>query len=139
MKSLHPAPRAARGFTLIELMVVVVIIGVLAAIALPAYQDRVVSTRRNAAKACILERSQFLERFYTTNLTYVGANPPPCQSQGDLAAFYTFGQVLAARTYTVTATPIGQQLARDTKCGTLSINNTGVKTKTGSESVDFCW
>ena len=139
MKSLHPAPRASRGFTLIELLVVVLIIGVLAAIALPAYQDRVMTTRRNAAKACILERSQFLERFYTTNLTYAGANPPPCQAQGDLATSYTITQALAARTYTVTATPIGRQLARDTQCGTLSINNTGVKTKSGSGTVDFCW
>jgi type IV pilus assembly protein PilE len=55
----------AKGFTLVEVIIVVLILSVLAAIAYPAYQDSVVKARRNAAKACVMEASQFLERFST--------------------------------------------------------------------------
>ena len=135
--------RAAAGFTLVEMVIVVLIISVLAAIAYPAYQDSVVKARRNAAKACVMEASQFLERFYTTNnLTYVGgpAAWTGCAAGTDVTNHYTVTPVAAGpRAYTVTAVPRALQLVKDTQCGTLSINNTGVKTKTGSKSVDYCW
>ena len=137
--------RAALGFTLVEMIIVVLIISVLAAIAYPAYQDSVVKARRNAGKACVMEASQFLERFYTTNnLSYVGGDAAwlaiGCAAGTDVTNHYNVRPVVAgARAYTVTAAPLGRQLAKDTQCGTIGINNTGVKTKTGTESVDFCW
>jgi type IV pilus assembly protein PilE len=134
------SPKTAKGFTLVEVIIVVLILSVLAAIAYPAYQDSVVKARRNAAKACVMEASQFLERFYTTNLTYVGAAFPGCNAGTDVTNHYTVTPVIAgARAYTVTATPRALQLVKDTQCGTLSLNNTGVKTKTGTESLDYCW
>lgn len=135
--------RAAAGFTLVEVIIVVLIISVLAAIAYPAYQNSVVKTRRNAAKTCIMEASQFMERFFTTNnLTYVGAPAAwtGCAAGTDVTNHYVVTPVATGpRAFTVTATPQGLQLAKDTQCGTLSINNIGVKTKTGSQSVDYCW
>lgn len=135
--------RAAAGFTLVEVIIVVLIISVLAAIAYPAYQDSVVKARRNAAKACVMEATQFMERFFTTNaLTYVGAPAAwtGCAAGTDVTNHYTVTPVAAGpRAFTVTATPRGLQLAKDTECGTLSINNIGVKTRSGSESVDYCW
>lgn len=140
--------RAATGFTLVEVIIVVLIISVLAAIAYPAYQDSVVKSRRNAAKACVMEATQFMERFFTTNnLTYVGAPAAwaGCAAGTDVTNHYTVTPVAVAAgpagrsTYTVTATPQGLQLAKDTYCGTLSITSAGVKTKSGSESVDYCW
>ena len=137
--------RNAAGFTLVEVVIVVLIISVLAAIAYPAYQDSVVKTRRSAAKACVMEASQFMERFYTTNnLTYVGAPAAwlaiGCAAGTDVTNHYTVTPAAPnARAYTVTATPRGLQLAKDTYCGTLSINSTGVKTESGSESRDYCW
>ncbi len=135
----HPA----KGFTLIEVMIVVLIISVLAAIAYPAYQDSVVKSRRSAAKACIMEATQFMERFYTTNnLTYVGAPAAwtGCAAGTDVTNHYTVVPLATGpRAYTVTATPQGLQLAKDTSCGTLGITNTGVKTKSGSQTVDYCW
>ena len=140
--------RAAAGFTLVEMVIVVLIISVLAAIAYPAYQDSVVKARRNAAKACVMEASQFLERFYTTNnLTYVGGPAvwAGCAAGMDVTNHYTVTPVAVAAgpagrsTYTVTAVPRALQLAKDTQCGTLSINSAGLKTKTGGKSVDYCW
>jgi type IV pilus assembly protein PilE len=134
---------AAVGFTLVEVTIVVLIISVLAAIAYPAYQDSVVKSRRSAAKACVMEATQFMERFFTTNnLTYVGAPAvwTGCAAGTDVTNHYTVTPLATGpRAFTVTATPRGLQLAKDTYCGTLSINNVGVKTKSGSESVDYCW
>ena len=84
------ALRRESGFTLIELMIVVSIIGILAAIAIPAYTAYVTRGNRSAARACASEMTQFMERYYTTNLTYVGAAPVlGCQTEGGLDTRYT--------------------------------------------------
>ena len=126
------------GVTLIELMIVMVIIAILSAIAIPAYQSHVTKTNRRAAQSCLSEGAQFMERFYTTNLTYVGAAPNfSCKDDGNLSTRYTFGTSnLAAKTYTVTATPINAQLTRDTLCGALSINQDGTR---GAAATTGCW
>jgi len=61
---------ATQGFTLIELMIAVAIVGILAAIAYPSYIEHVRKTRRADAKAVVLELSQWMERFYTENSRY---------------------------------------------------------------------
>ncbi|MEQ1513964.1 MAG: type IV pilin protein [Lysobacteraceae bacterium] len=138
--------RMAAGFTLVELIIVVLIIAVLAAIAYPAYQDSVVKTRRGAAKSCLLESELFMQRFFTTNLRYnqtlagVAVALPACAAGTDVTNHYNVAlTAVAARTYTLTATPQGLQAAKDTACGTLSINQVGAKTKTGTETLDYCW
>lgn len=133
--------RKAKGFTLIELMIVVVIITVLAAIAYPAYINHTVNTRRAAASACLTEAAQFMERYYTTNMTYVGAALPALGCANELSQFYTFALVGAptATAYNLSAAPQGQQASRDTKCGTLGLNQLGAQTISGSSSVAECW
>lgn len=126
-----------RGFTLIELMVVVAIIAILASIAYPAYMDYIVKTRRSAGAACLMEQAQFMERYYTTNMGYTGAVPPATACTNELAAHYLFGFSAgpAAATYTLAATPQGSQASQDS-CGTLSINQAGTKSSEGDSS---CW
>lgn len=133
-----------RGFTLVELMIVVAIIAILAAIAYPSYTNYITKTRRSAAAACAVEAAQYMERYYTTKMTYLNAVLPQTQCMNDLAGSYTIqlsaAPALAATSYTVEAVPEGTQASRDTKCGTLSINQAGTKAETGSAATAAeCW
>lgn len=136
------------GFTLIEVLIVVGIIGLLAAIAIPNYTSSLVKGRRAQAASCLQEHAQFMERYYTTNLAYdqtaAGvANTLPglgCTTENRLNTYYTFSlPTLTARTYTVTATPIGSQLTADAVCKALSINQAGARSITGTGSVTNCF
>lgn len=140
------APRAAAGFTLVELMIVVFIITLLAAIAYPSYMDQIVRVRRDAAKTCLSESAQFMERFYTTNLRFdqtlagVPVALPPCNSGTDVTNYYTISlTAVGQRNYTLQAAPKPAQASRDGTCGTLGIDNTGTKTESGTGTVDYCW
>ena len=133
--------RREAGFTLIELLIVIAIVGILAVIAVSTYQDQIVKSRRAAAAACLQEAAQFMERYYTTNLTYVNATAPTCDVE--VAAHYaapSFVGTPAAKTYTLQIVPSGAQATRDTLCGTLSINQQGVRGEGGTASTaDQCW
>lgn len=107
------------GFTLIELMIVVAIIGIIAAIAFPSYQGYVERTNRKAAVAEMLNMQQQLERFYTVNNgTYTGASV----SMDPSIKGYAIAAAINAQGYTITAVAGANS---DPKCGNLTINSTG--------------
>jgi len=131
----------AMGFSLIELMVAVAIIGILAAVALPSYQNYVRQSNRSGAKTILYENAQFMEQFYTENNRYdqdLGGTAPTlpiAQSPRTGTAQYTITRALAANTFTLTATPTGS-MTGDT-CGVLTLTNTGVQGAGGN--VADCW
>jgi type IV pilus assembly protein PilE len=123
--------------TLIELLVVTSIIAILAAIAYPSYQRYVARTHRNAAAACLSQYAQFMERFYTTNLTYLNAAPVmSCRLENDLNRYYTFAVTIPdARTFVARATPVGAQATLDAACGALSLDQSGGRLPANNS----CW
>ena len=134
--------RQVAGFTLLELMITVAIVAILSTIAYASYTNQVVKSRRAAAANCLQERAQFMERYYTTNMTYLGA-PDPAQCGPDIDAFYSvgFSGTPDAKTFVIQAVPQGAQDSGDGKCKTLGINAQGSRTSSGTASSTpaECW
>jgi type IV pilus assembly protein PilE len=124
-----------KGFTLIELMIGVCIVGILAAIAYPAYTDYLNRTRRSDGKAVLLNTALYMEHYYTENNSYAGATITGIglTDANSQEGYYTVSiSTLTPTSYTLTATPVGSQ-ANDT-CGALTLTNTNVQ----GPSAD-CW
>jgi type IV pilus assembly protein PilE len=139
------------GFTLVEVMIVLTVVGLLTVIAVPSYQSYVVKGKRNQARAVLMSVSQMEERYYTNNNTYyaVSAVPPNAEPQGwpnfvgnsmtariyNIAVASSVGSTIA-NSYTITATPSNG--FADTQCGSLTLDNTGTKGSTLG-NVSPCW
>ena len=138
-----------KGFTLVELMIVVAIVGILAAIAYPSYQEQVRKSRRADCAGELTLLANAMERFFTLNGTYTGASvtganpifPDECPIDGGTASYdFDVNVTNLGLGYTVTAAPKGPQ-AGD-KCGTLTLTHTGdqdVSGATGGMTKAECW
>lgn len=134
-----------KGFTLIELMIVVAIIGIIAGIAYPSYMESVRKSNRADAKATLNDISHRLQRCFTTYNAYNNANcaiATSLSSGGTVDSgerLYSVSAVLAATTFTLTAAPVsGKTQASDSKCASLTLTNAGVRNATGTLGTD-CW
>jgi len=133
----------SKGFTMIELVVAILIVGILTAVAVSSYQDYTLRAQRGDAKAVLLEVAGWMERNYKTtglyNVNPAGAAiaaPPITQSPRDGTARYAVSfSVIAAQSFTTQAVPAGA----DAECGTLTLNNLGVQTVSGTGTVADCW
>lgn len=141
-----------RGFNLLELMIVVAIIGIIAAIAYPSYLQQIRDTRRADCSGAMVSLANSMERHYSVNGSYLGAavagantGAPAifsgsCPVDGGVANYTLTIQAATASTYTLNAAPAGPQA--DDKCGTLSLSNTGVKGVAGADAGitwQDCW
>ena len=116
------------GFTLIEMMVVVLIIGILSAVAFPSYVSYVQKSRRFEAQAALYEVAARMERYYTEKNTYADAEEPSDTSHYEISFVSP-----PAQTYVIQAVPQGKQ--GEDGCGTLTLAHTGAYTPT----TNGCW
>lgn len=131
--------RANKGFSLVELIIVMVVAGVIAAIAIPSYQEQSRRGRRSAATAALLDATSRQEQFFLDNKTYTttiiagGLNMNAITESGSyaLSVDAPTGACQLNRCYSVRATPQGAQSADS--CGALTINSERVK------SPNDCW
>lgn len=118
--------RQSGGFTLIEVMIVVAIVAILASIALPAYNDQIKKSRRTDAQRELVSYAQQLERWFSTNGTYLNGAGTACGvAYGGASAHYGVVGACTATTFTITATPVsGTSQAAD---GTQTLDEKGTR------------
>ncbi len=132
--------KSSRGFTLIEIMITVVIIGILAAIGLPAYQNYVLRAGRTEGQAALMDISARLEQYYLGNKTYTqdiaGDLNTNTTTESNRYDIIVTGCPIAT-CYLITATAVNAQAA-DATCATLTLNSSDVKGASGTDP-DACW
>jgi type IV pilus assembly protein PilE len=143
--------KLSKGFTLIELMIVVAVIGILAAIAYPSYKEQIDKSRRANAKSVLLDAQAYMERVYSENYaydkdtsgvlinsaTYFQSNFTVAPKPGDGNPAYTVSLSATTQQYTITAAPISPGVMANDKCGTYRVNRTGRKSVVGYDTTKF--
>jgi type IV pilus assembly protein PilE len=137
--------RGQRGVTLIELMMVVAIVGILMAIAIPSYRRYVVRANRTDAKVALLQTAANLERCYTNSTPY-SYSGTKCTTDVTLpftvpSGTYVISHVgaRAQSTYSLRAAPQGAQATGDAECGSFNLNQLNQQTISGTGVAAKCW
>lgn len=137
--------RAMRGFSLVELVIAMAVVGILTAIAVPAYSQYVQRSHRSDARLALMRAAQWMERYRTDWGSYSNAANPPVLPK-DMAvspatgkAQYDIAVVPTAMTFTLTATPSKGGAMTADKCGNLTLAHDGQRGRTGTAPLEQCW
>ena len=129
-----------KGFTLIELMIVVAIVGIIAMVGMAYFGDNVVAANRTEARSALSQTSGSLEKCRSLYGAYNHANCNvvlPFDTENNY--YQVTATAMTGTTFTLTATPIaGQPQSGDGDCTTLTLTNTGVRGATGADTTE-CW
>lgn len=125
------------GFTLVELMIVVVVIGILAMIAIPAYNDSVSKGRRTDAKSTLTSLAAKQEQYFMDNKEYADTLAKLGASSTSIDKHYTITVAAATTTFTLTAIPANS----DPKCANFTLTESGIRGVSGDNSAnpELCW
>jgi type IV pilus assembly protein PilE len=127
-----------RGFTLLELLITIAVIGIISSIAYPSYIDNITRANRTEAQRELLRLASLQEQYfidhreYTADMTKLGTPADPYITDSGL---YSIDTTVVGITYTLVATAKGRQITADSACKKLSVTDTGKKTATSTN----CW
>ena len=132
--------KQTRGFTLIELMIVIAILAIIMAFAWPSYLEHVRKSRRAEGTVHLLELADRMERYYSDQGTYAGATLGPAEADLYVAVsengYYNLAITVQDNvSFTVTAAPTTKGKQDDDTCGTFTLTSTGLTSADGSK----CW
>jgi type IV pilus assembly protein PilE len=130
--------KKAQGFSLIELMIVVAIIGILSSVAFGYYRSNIIASNRTEGRSALQTAAATLEKCRSLYGSYNHANCNYADFTTE-SGLYAITSAIAASSFTLTATPAaggGQQ--DDSDCTTITLTNTGVKSGTGADAAE-CW
>lgn len=138
-------PRSEQGFTLIEIIAVLVIVAILMGIALPSYTDFVMKSKRSDAMSALMDTANRQEQYmldhnsYTTDMKALGFTTDPMLSpDGNYTIAAVAGPTGIKTSYSLSATAVvSSQQVNDSKCGTFILTSTGARTASGTGS--NCW
>jgi type IV pilus assembly protein PilE len=134
--------RRGRGFTLVELVVTIAIIGILVAIAYPSYLRYTLRGNRTDATGTMIQDAQALERCYSQIFSYAGCAGAPVGTAVTAQGRYNVTVALAPAPYTITAVPNGAPQNADTQCASFTLSGAGVQGATDSSAnntTSTCW
>ncbi|MBD1582519.1 type IV pilin protein [Pseudoalteromonas sp. S16_S37] len=128
-----------KGFTLLEALIVLVILGIVASVAYPSYKQFLVKAARSEAMVVLLDAANKQEQYFVDNRVFTDKLSDIGVPEKTENGFYSMSVTVDDTKFEVVATPIAGPVYGDKECTALMINELGQKLSKGSASKEYCW